>query len=124
MIVYRIRTLPLIKNIKREILDATQTCYAGDAGALGMFERLETYFYSVTRQGLGRGYHPESTKSVLIVRRENLEAGKLFGACHGFRVCTGALYLGGYIWDDESKHDWLRERTNINTIRKNEGKYT
>ena len=47
----------------------------------------------------------------------------MFGACHGFRVCTGALYLGGYICDD-----WLRECTltwekNINTIRKTVGKY-
>ena len=40
----------------------------------------------------------------------------------------GTRYLGGHIGDDESKHDWLRERTvtwekNINTIRKTAGKY-
>ena len=40
----------------------------------------------------------------------------------------GARYLGGYIGDDESKSDWLRERTltwekNINTISKTAGKY-
>ena len=50
------------------------------------------------------------------------------GARHGFRVCTGAHYLGGYIGDDESKHDWLKERTltwekNINTISEIAGKY-
>ena len=47
----------------------------------------------------------------------------MFGARHGFRVCTGARYLGGYIGDDESKRDFMRDRTltwgkNINTIRK------
>ena len=47
---------------------------------------------------------------------------------HGFRVCTGARYFGGYIGDNNSKHDWLRERTltwekNINTISKTAGKY-
>ena len=52
----------------------------------------------------------------------------MFGARHGFRACTGTRYLGGYIGDDESKCDWLGERTmtrenNINTISKTRGKY-
>ena len=52
----------------------------------------------------------------------------MFVTRHGFRVCTGACYLGGYIGDDESKHDWLREHTlmwenNINTISETAGKY-
>ena len=94
-----------------------------------MFTRLETYFDSLTRHVPGRGYHPESTKSVLIVHPENLEAEKLFGARHRFRVCTSARYLGGYIRDDESKRDWMIERTltwekNISTIIKAMGKYT
>ena len=54
--------------------------------------------------------------------------GKVFGARHVFRVFTGAHYLWGYIGYNESKHDWLRERTltwenNINTIRETAGKY-
>ena len=74
------------------------------------------------------GYHPEPTKSVLIVRPENLEAEKVFRRRQGFRVCTGARYLGSHIGDDESKRDWLRELTlmwenNINMIRKTAGKY-
>ena len=89
--------------------------------------RLEAYFDSLTRQGPGRGYHPKLTKSVLIVHPENLEEGKVFGARHVFRVCTGACYLGYYIGDDESKRDWLRESTltwekNINKISKTMGK--
>ena len=93
-----------------------------------MFARLETYFDSLTLQGLGKWYHPKPTKSLLIVRPENLEAGKVFGARHGFRVYTVARYLGDYIGDGESKRDWFRERTltwekNINTIRKTMGKY-
>ena len=40
----------------------------------------------------------------------------------------GARYLGGYIKDDEYKHDWLKDRTemwerNINTTRETAGKY-
>ena len=74
MIAYGIGILPLIHNLKREIPDVTHPLYADDAGALGTFVRLDTYFDSLTRQGPGRGYHPEPTKSVLIVRPENLEA--------------------------------------------------
>ena len=59
MIAYGIGVLPLIKNIKREILDVTQTWYSDDAGYLGTSARLETYFDSLTRQGTGRGYHPK-----------------------------------------------------------------
>ena len=89
---------------------------------------LENYFDLLTCQGPGQGYYSEPSKSVLIVCLDNLEAGKVFGARHVFKVCTGARYLGGYIRDDKSKHDWLKERTltwenNIITIRKTAGKY-
>ena len=59
MIAYGIGIIPLIKNLKREIPDVTQPWYSDDARALGMFARIETYFYSLTRLGLGRGYHPK-----------------------------------------------------------------
>ena len=53
----------------------------------------------------------------------------MFGARQGFKVCTGARYLGGYISDNKLKSDWHRERTltwekYIGMIRKNVGKYT
>ena len=76
-----------------------------------MFARLAAYFDSLTGQGPGHGYYPEPPKSVLIVFLENLEAGKEFRARHRFKVCMGTRYLGGYIGDDESKRNWMRERT-------------
>ena len=82
VIAYGIGILTLINNLKREIPDVTHPWYADDAGALGTFTRLETYFDLLTLQGLGRGYHPEPSKSVLIVRSENIEARKLFGRRH------------------------------------------
>ena len=100
-IAYRIGTLPLIKNLKRAIPDVPHPWYADDAGALGTFTRLETYFDSLTHQGLGQGYQTEPSKSVLIIRPENIEARKVFRARHGFRVCMVTRYLGGYIGDNE-----------------------
>ena len=65
----------------------------------------------------------------MIVRPENLEARKVYRSGHTFRVCTSARYLGGYIGENESKCDGLRERTltwekNISTISETAGKYT
>ena len=82
MIAYGIVILPLIKYIKREIPDVKHPWYADDAGALVTFARIETYFDLLTRQGSGRGYHPKPSKSVLIVRPDNIEAGKVFGRSH------------------------------------------
>ena len=111
MVAHGIGILPSIKNLKAEFPDVTRPWYAGDAGALGMFARVEAYFHSLERHGPGRGYLPELSKSVLIVHPDNIEAGKLFGSRHGFKVCMGARYLCGSIKDDESKHECLKERT-------------
>ena len=64
----------------------------------------------------------------MILHSENLKAGKVFDACHGFNVCMGMRYLGGYTKDDKYKHDWLRERMmmrekNIGMISETAGKY-
>ena len=76
----------------------------------------------------GREYYPKPLKSVLFVHPDNLEAGKRFGLRHGFKVCTFAHYLSGFIGDDKYKRDWIKNCTliweqNIHTIRKTAGKY-
>ena len=111
MIAYNICIFPLIKKTKREFPDVTQPWYADDTGALGTFTRIEAYFNSLKRNGPGRGYHPEPSKIVLIVHLNNPESGNGISLCHGFKVCAGTRYLGGYIGDDEFKRDWPKERT-------------
>ena len=128
MIAYGVGILPVINNLKREIPDARHPWCADNSGALGTFARIETYFDPLTLQGQGRGYYPEPYKSVLIVRLENIEAGTYLRALHGFKVCTGASCLGGYIRYNESKRNEMRERMlkwekNVNTISKTVGKY-
>ena len=63
---------------------------------------------------------------MIIVHQENPDARKEFGECHIFKVCMGARYLGAYVRDNNSKRNWLRERTlacekKIGTIRKLRG---
>ena len=48
MIAYGIRILPLINNLIWEIPDVTYPWFTDDAGYLGAFARLETYFDLLT----------------------------------------------------------------------------
>ena len=97
MISYGIGILPLIKNLKRKLPDVTQPWYTDDARALGTFAIIQTCFNLLTRQGPRRRYYPKPSKRILITHPENLKAGKVFGAHHGFKVCMRARYLGVYI---------------------------
>ena len=59
---------------------------------------------------------------------DNVADRKEFVFCHGFKVCTGARYLGYFIGDDKYKRDWLKDRTSkwektICAITKTAGKY-
>ena len=85
-LVYKIGILPLIKNLKQDITDVTQPCYADKTGDLGTFTIINTYFNFLMCQGLGFGYYHKPSKRVLIVNMENLKAGKEFGARHIFKV--------------------------------------
>ena len=57
------------------------------------------------------GMNPTPPQNVLIMHLDNIYTRKLFGLHHGFKICTGARYLGGFIRDDNSKCDWLIDRT-------------
>ena len=81
----------------------------------------------LTHQGLGCRYHLKPSKSVMIMHPENLEAGKVSGKFHWFKVYMNRSYLRVYIRDNKSKIDWMREQKltrekNIGTISKT-GKY-
>ena len=58
---------------------------------------------------MAQGYFTDTTEIILVVNPQKIEAGELFGRRHGFKVCTGARYLGVYIGDDISKGDWLKD---------------
>ena len=72
--------------------------------------KIQGIFSLVRKHSPGLGYYPETSKIILMVHTKNLEGGKLFGLRHGFKVCTGARYLGRYIGDANSKRDWLKNR--------------
>ena len=44
MVTYSIGIIPVIKWMKMAYLDITQPWYAEDAGALGTYKKIESYF--------------------------------------------------------------------------------
>ena len=128
IVAYNIGVLTLIKRLKAVYPDVTQPWYIDDAGELGTFNSLEIYFNSLKCNGLTWRYYPKTTNIILIVHPGIIEARELFGAHHGFKVCTGANYVGVYIGDDESKGACIKNRTdkwdrNIHVVTETVGKY-
>ena len=98
-------------------------------GGDSAFVNIEDCFKYITQTRPERRYYPKPTKSIFIFYLDNLEAGICFSAHHGFKVWTGAHYLGGFIEDDPSKQEWIIGHTefwekNICTIRKTLVKYS
>ena len=113
MVTYNIGILPLIQIPKEKFPQVTQPWYSENVGALGKFTNVELYFNLLKRSGPGYGYSPQTSKIILIVQLYNPTTRKRFGLRHGFKVCTGARYLGGFIGDNVSKHKCLKVRTKI-----------
>ena len=90
IVAYCIRVLMLIKCLKAVYPYIMQPQYAGDAGALGTLNNLDSYFNSLKLNGPERWYYTEPTKLFLTVHPYNIKAVKLFDAHHGFTVFTGA----------------------------------
>ena len=109
MIAYGIGVLPLIWELWNAHTRVTQSWYADDAGAGGMFQQILERFWELQARGPAQGYYLEPTKSILVVAPGNVarEEEQFWGL--GIRVVTGHRYLGGYIGDREAERSWLKE---------------
>ena len=110
MILYGIGMLPLTKLLKKEIPDCIQPWYADDAGAGGSFEAIEDFFNLLVEEGPARGYFPEPTKSILVVKPQLVEAAKLRFEPLGFKISTGDRYLGGFLGDSTSQGAYIDKK--------------
>ena len=89
----------------------SQPWYADDAGAGGSFQAIRKQFESLKKLGPARGYFPEPSKSILVVREANLAAAQAALGDLGFRITTGNRYLGGFIGEAAPQEEWVREQT-------------
>ena len=76
MVNYGIGFIPLIKHLKAVYPNITQPWYSDDSGALGMFDKIGSYFNVLKIFGPGRWYFPKPLKSVIIVHPNNFLSGK------------------------------------------------
>ena len=66
-------------------------------GALDMFNKIGLYFNLLKHFSPGIGYYPKDSKSVAVVHMNNPAAGREIGLRHGYKVRTGARYLGSLL---------------------------
>ena len=111
MVAYGIGILPLIRHLKNKQPNLHQSWYADDASAAGSLQAIKLYFQELTEVGPKYGYYPEPSKSILIVRDNNLQQAQAFLDANnlGFELKTGDRYLGGYIGEDSDRDRWLNE---------------
>ena len=105
MVAYRLGIIPLMKLLKLAYPDVTHPRYSDDAGALGTIDNLERYFKILKTDGPDWESYFTPTKVILVVHPKNSKMGELFDHHHGFKVCTGALFIGVSIGDDVYKGD-------------------
>ena len=106
MILYGLGMLPLKLTLKATVSSALQPWYANNAVVGGNFDEVGKVFSLLQTIGPARGYFPEPTKSILVVKPAMVEQAKARFDHHGFTIVIGTRYLGGFIGtrSDESSH--------------------
>lgn len=61
---------------------------------------LWTWFEEFLHRGANYGYHPEPSKTVLVVDPSAVQQASELFADVGFRIVSGRQFLGGFISDD------------------------
>ena len=110
MIVYGVGMLPLTRYLKMKIRELLHLWYADDAAAGGKFDYIMNYYNLLCAEGPGRGYFPEPTKSILVVKPQSVERATALFQHLGFKIVTGTRYLGGHIGDEAACTDWVESK--------------
>jgi len=110
MFAYGVGVLPLIRQLKAAFPRVKQPWYADDAAAAGHWAGIRDHFHRLTEIGPRFGYFPEPSKCVLIVTEDKLARAQLVFADLGFKVVSGARYLGGFIGESASLQPWIAQK--------------
>jgi hypothetical protein len=91
--------------------------YADDSAAVGFLDSLASWYDVIATKGPDYGYHVNSDKLVVIVPEErHLEAVRdhlrtAYGGAFGkAEIVSGAVYLGGYVGDEEGRKTKTAEK--------------
>ena len=96
MAMYAIAITPLIRQLEDDAIK--QVWYADDAAAGGKLAPLKAWWNHVVNQGPDYGYHPNASKTWLIVKESKLEeASKIFRDTGVAITVQGRRHLGAAI---------------------------
>ena len=56
------------------------------------------------------GYHPDLTKSILVVSPQNVTGEEALFWRYGIQIVTGSQYLKGFVGNETDKERWLGEK--------------
>ena len=113
MPVYAIGVMPLLSLIKTAESKVKHAAYADDLGGAGTLLHLKSWWENVLHYGPLIGYHPNASKSWLVVKEENYEqACKIFGNTQINITTSGRKYLGSYIGTANDKSEYANKVVN------------
>ena len=114
MAFYALATRPLIDRLQLKNPRIIQAWFADDSAASGSIEHLRKFWENIVETGSDYGYHPNSNKSVLVVKSvENLaEARRIFDGTNIRITCDGERHLGAVVGSQEFKTKFVEEKVN------------
>jgi len=111
MAMYALGTLPLIHKLQE---DVTQAWYADDATAGGEVAGLRRWWDKLRATGPQYGYHPNPSKTWLVVKPEHLPAAEEQFHDTGVKVTSqGQRHLGAALGSKNFVEDFVREKVSL-----------
>ena len=107
MILYGLALVPLAEQLRKAFPDVIQPFYANDAVMAGRVSRIAAAMRLLETLGPARGYFPEASKSIFIVRPEDEAQSKVVLREFNFKYTSGNRYIGGFIGSAEKLDEWL-----------------
>ena len=110
MAIYALGFTVLQDKIKYENTKVKQVAFADDLSGAGEIDDLKQWWLKINQSGPALGYHPNSSKSCLIVKPEYYrEAKKAFADTNVKITVEGERHLGAVIGSQEFKKKYMEE---------------
>ena len=96
MMLYAVAVLPLIRSL-RAPGKWTQNWYADDSSCVADLRSLRAWYEELSHRGPDYGYHPEPSKTVLVVDPSDVQQASALFSDLGIKIVSGGRFLGGFI---------------------------
>ena len=107
MAMYAISILPLLDTRSK----AKKISFADDFSGVGTIQYLREWWDLIEEIGPYIGYHPNGSKSTLVVKKQYLEQATMIFANTGITItCDGTKHLGACIGDENFKSVYVKRK--------------